>query len=66
VPLDGSEIANQALPYALQLASQSGAELVLFRVVPDLEAEVSLINNMPVLAKRQKRSLTMLWRITLT
>jgi nucleotide-binding universal stress UspA family protein len=47
VPLDGSEVANQALPHAQQLAAQSGAELVLFRVVPNLESKVSIIGNMP-------------------
>ncbi len=47
VPLDGSEVANQALPYAQQLAEQSGAELVLFRVVPSLESVVAIQNNLP-------------------
>jgi nucleotide-binding universal stress UspA family protein len=47
VPLDGSEVANQALPHAQQLAAQSGAELVLFRVIPNLESKVSIIGNMP-------------------
>jgi nucleotide-binding universal stress UspA family protein len=47
VPLDGSEVANQALPHAQQLAAQFGAELVLFRVVPSLKSEVSIKTNMP-------------------
>ena len=47
VPLDGSEVANQALPYAQQLAKESGAELVLFCVVPNLKSEVTVRNNMP-------------------
>lgn len=40
VPLDGSELAKAALPYAQLLAIQAGqmlsAELVLFRVVPEV------------------------------
>ena len=34
VPLDGSELAEQALPYAQVLAERSGAEILLVRVVP--------------------------------
>ncbi len=34
LPLDGSEIATQALPHAQMLAVQSGAELVLLQVIP--------------------------------
>jgi nucleotide-binding universal stress UspA family protein len=47
IPLDGSEVANQALPHAQQLAAQSGAELVLLRVVPNLKSEVTIKNNLP-------------------
>jgi nucleotide-binding universal stress UspA family protein len=47
VPLDGSEVANQALPYAQQLAQESGAELVLFCAVPNLQSEVTFRNNLP-------------------
>jgi nucleotide-binding universal stress UspA family protein len=36
LPLDGTEIANQALPYAVDLARNLDAELVLVRIVPDL------------------------------
>jgi nucleotide-binding universal stress UspA family protein len=35
LPLDGSETAAQALPHARELAAQSGAELVLFQVIPE-------------------------------
>jgi nucleotide-binding universal stress UspA family protein len=34
VPLDGSPVAEQALPYAVWLGQQAGAELILVRVVP--------------------------------
>jgi nucleotide-binding universal stress UspA family protein len=33
-PLDGSAWAEQALPYALWLSQQSGAQLILVRVAP--------------------------------
>jgi nucleotide-binding universal stress UspA family protein len=33
-PLDGSAWAEQALPYALWLSQQSGAQLILVRLVP--------------------------------
>ncbi|HMN29356.1 MAG TPA: universal stress protein [Caldilineaceae bacterium] len=35
LPLDGSEIAAQALPYAQDLAEHSGAELILYHVIPE-------------------------------
>lgn len=35
VTLDGSDFAAQALPHAEGLAKNFGAELILFRVVPD-------------------------------
>jgi len=34
VPLDGSKRAEQALPHAVRLAAEFGAELVLLRVIP--------------------------------
>jgi nucleotide-binding universal stress UspA family protein len=37
VPLDGSELAERALPYATDLARQLGATLTLLRVVNSLE-----------------------------
>jgi nucleotide-binding universal stress UspA family protein len=49
VPLDGSEVANQALPHARQLAAKFDAELVLFRVVPDVKASVTLKEYLPAL-----------------
>jgi nucleotide-binding universal stress UspA family protein len=42
LPLDGTETANQALPIAQQLAQQAGAELILFRVIPDFPMEVKV------------------------
>lgn len=35
VPLDGSELAAQALPRAEEIARKMGAELILFRVLED-------------------------------
>ena len=35
VPLDGSEFAAQALPHAEQIASCTGAKLIVFQVVED-------------------------------
>lgn len=35
VTLDGSSLAAQALPHALALVEMHGAELILFRVVPE-------------------------------
>jgi nucleotide-binding universal stress UspA family protein len=40
LPLDGSETAAQALPHARELAAQSGAELVLFQVIPEAGDEL--------------------------
>jgi nucleotide-binding universal stress UspA family protein len=37
VPLDGSELAERAVPYAKELAQQLGASLILLRVVNSLE-----------------------------
>lgn len=34
VPLDGSTLAESALPYAISLADSYGGELILLRVVP--------------------------------
>jgi len=34
VPLDGSELAEVALPYAEELASRLKADVILFEVVP--------------------------------
>lgn len=36
VPLDGSELAEVALPHAISLAKQSGAEVILLRVLEPL------------------------------
>lgn len=46
VPLDGSAIAAQAIPHAEELAHQSGAELILLRVVPDTSQQVGLTLEM--------------------
>jgi nucleotide-binding universal stress UspA family protein len=45
VPLDGSAVADQALPHAQHLAVQSSAELILFEVVPEVHPEIKLKND---------------------
>lgn len=35
LPLDGSEFSTEALPHAEEIARSSGAQLVLFQVIPD-------------------------------
>jgi nucleotide-binding universal stress UspA family protein len=44
VPLDGSELAAQALPRAEELARETGAQLILFRV---LEDSASVLTALP-------------------
>jgi nucleotide-binding universal stress UspA family protein len=57
LPLDGSEIAAQALPHAQELAAQAGAELVLLQVIPEQGDELSFTTDMQVIrpgvARRQ-------------
>lgn len=48
VTLDGSTLAEEALPHAQSLACLSGAELVLFQAVPDLAAELRLEELSPI------------------
>ncbi len=45
VPLDGSEVAAQALPLAEGVATQSAATLVLLEAVQDLRYEVRMAPN---------------------
>src|SRR3954452_3410714 len=49
VPLDGSEHAERAIPYASALAGQGG-KLVFLRVMPEAEAERSLRGQVKVSA----------------
>ncbi len=42
VPLDGSELAERALPYAQQLARELGSRLILLRVINGLDLAGSL------------------------
>ena len=44
VPLDGSKLAEQALPYAESLATQYGAKLLLLRVIPQLGVPAAPLN----------------------
>jgi nucleotide-binding universal stress UspA family protein len=48
LPLDGSETAAQAIPYAEELAALSGAQLVLLQVVADKREEVLLTEDFKV------------------
>jgi nucleotide-binding universal stress UspA family protein len=48
VPLDGSSVADQALPVAQELIQQSGAKVILFRVVPDLSAKLAFSPGLSV------------------
>lgn len=47
VPLDGSELAEIALPLASELAHECNAPLVLLRVVPTLPPIVSPVSTVP-------------------
>jgi nucleotide-binding universal stress UspA family protein len=47
VPLDGSMLAEQAIPYALEMA-QPGGELLLFRVLPGPDALAQPVGGEPV------------------
>jgi nucleotide-binding universal stress UspA family protein len=47
LPLDGTETAKQALPYATELAQKLDAEVILFRVVQDVEYVVGVKDSIP-------------------
>jgi nucleotide-binding universal stress UspA family protein len=49
VPLDGSEIAEQAIPHALIVAEMTGAQLLLLRVVVPLHAPPPLPFAVPTI-----------------
>ncbi|MFN8493792.1 MAG: universal stress protein [Caldilineaceae bacterium] len=46
VPLDGSELAKQALPHAELLAQKTGATLILLQLVPRMDELVALTHGM--------------------
>ena len=48
VTLDGSALAETALPHAQALAQQSGAELILLRVVPHITDELVAVDTLPL------------------
>lgn len=48
VPLDGSTLAEQALPHAETVALQAQAELILFRVVPHVTDEMIAVDALPL------------------
>lgn len=46
VPLDGSALSEQALPYATALAKALQAQIDLVRIVPDIERENLLVDSL--------------------
>ena len=48
VTLDGSELAAQALPHAVELARPHQATLTLLRVVPYISEEIIAVDALPV------------------
>lgn len=48
VPLDGSELAHRALPYATELAELAGAQLIILRAVPDVTQEYKMTPELSV------------------
>jgi nucleotide-binding universal stress UspA family protein len=58
VPLDGSEIAEQALPHALAVAEMTGAQLLLLRVVVPLHAPPPLPFAVPAIPSPDLGALT--------
>lgn len=48
VTLDGSALAEAALPHAQALAQQSGAELIVLRVVPHITDELVAVDMLPL------------------
>ena len=54
VTLDGSAFADQALSHAEQLAGALGAELILFRVVPDTDAFLPNPRGYPTVLHKER------------
>lgn len=48
VPLDGSELASRALPYAQEIATLAGAKLTLLRVVPEPDQEYQMTSDLNI------------------
>jgi nucleotide-binding universal stress UspA family protein len=48
VPLDGSELAHRALPYATELAELAGAQLIILRAVPNVEQDYQMTPELRV------------------
>ncbi len=53
VTLDGSAFADQALPHAEQLATALGAELILFRVVPNTDGFLPNPSGYPTVLRKE-------------
>jgi nucleotide-binding universal stress UspA family protein len=49
LPLDGSELAERALPYAIDLANTFERSLLLMRVMPDLPSSLVMMGTMGTL-----------------
>jgi nucleotide-binding universal stress UspA family protein len=50
LPLDGSLLAEQAIPYAVLIAQTLKLPITLLRIVPDLERENLLVNSLSVIS----------------
>lgn len=48
VPLDGSELATQALGPAQLLAKQYGAEIILMRITPSVESRIEFTPDLQI------------------
>jgi nucleotide-binding universal stress UspA family protein len=64
VPLDGSALAEQALPYARMLAAQVGARIRLLRVIADSEGDIAHMSEPALLREAGATNLTSLARET--
>jgi nucleotide-binding universal stress UspA family protein len=49
LPLDGSQLAERALPYAIEMANAYACSLVLVRVIPDLQPPLVTMGTMGTL-----------------
>lgn len=63
VPLDGSKLAEQALPYAEQVAAKFGATIILVRVVPKPDVPAAPLNVEAVEEKEEERAEHYLTRV---
>jgi nucleotide-binding universal stress UspA family protein len=53
VPLDGSALANQALPHAQMLATSLGAKLILFRAVEEAYTALAVTRTATIMVESE-------------